>query len=773
MSDQKKGNPTTYYAGQIVDPQTLEFERSIKDEKQAHAVCKKLLSDNRARLSKDSAIMRKYNDEQPWDATKLKSAGQGWRNNRSTGFLSSLVRRGTHPYIQTIDDAKTLTSSQLKKSDVKSRQKSEEFQKETTKTIRQWKNWHTFKSTLILEDVLFGHAATAYTDEYDWHPRFHRNDDIIFPDGCTQNSEDVPIFMLRQRFQIHELAQKVFNYEAAQAAGWRINNVVEAINNAKPDIGQKGTIDDQRRYMDTIRESTLGYSYQNGVKVIKVYHLFAREASGKVTHWIVDEDSGDLLFLRWDRFESMDSILSLFSIEVGNGKFYGTKGAGRMLYNTHVAIEQARNLIADNLYLKGLLILRATGTGKKSAAITVTHPVCVIGENYEAVDAKFDPNVDAFFSLDTHMSSIAEQMMGLFMPAQQLNAEGEKRTASEVNYVASIEQQIRAGVLSRFWGQFLLLIWQMQKRMYSADNIKKAYKIWKIRQMSKVALVAKSVYDFMVKIGKNVLGIQPELDIVAINPEAIQAIINLLDQGLEPEEIYELAQCSPTEFTADPVSSNQMGVDAVVARYKGDPTIRQDPLKKMDIASKLGYQIADELIIPEEDQSVEAIAIRQQILEFNAMLAGDPIPVAGSDNHMLHMGALMAKAQQIMPSLTPQSVTKQTLDSAKNIVQHFDDHLQGALQQGAKDEIKPFQEFSAQAHALLDAVAPGLSGPQNQLNLPAGAMPASQAMNQDAGLSQPPADPAQAGTVPLQPTPPSEKMPLKNGPTNLTPKVSP
>ncbi len=771
MSDQNKGNPTTYYAGQVVNPQTLEFERSIKDEKQAHAVCKKLLNDNRARLAKDAAIMRKYNDEQPWDATKLRAAGQSWRNNRATGFMSSLVRRGTHPYIQTIDDAKTLTSSTLKAKDEKARKKSENFQLETTKLIRQWKNWHTFKSTLVLEDVLFGHAANVYTDEYDWHPRFARNDDVIFPDGCSQNADEVPIFMLRQRFQIHELAQKVMKKDAATAAGWRINNVVTAINNAKPDAGQKGTVDDQRRYQDTIRESTLGYSYQNGVKIIKVYHLFAKEASGKVSHWIVDEDSGNLLFLRWDRFESMEQILSLFTIEVGNGKFYGTKGAGRMLYNTHVAIEQARNLTADNLYLKGLLILKATGSGKKQAAITVTHPVCVIGDNYEAVDAKFDPNVDAFFELDRHMVSIAEQMLGLFMPAQQLDASGEKRTASEINYVASIEQQIRAGVLSRFWGQFLLLVWQMQKRIYSAANIQKAYKIFKSRRESKVVMIAKSIYEFMTMIGKKIMGSVPEPDITGINPEAVQACINLLEMGLEPEEIYELAQCSPTEFTADPVSANPTGVDALVARYKGDPKVRQDPLMKMDIASKMGYQIADDLVIPEEDQSVVAIATRQQLMEFATMLTGDPIPVAGSDNHLVHMQTMVTKATGLIETLTPNAITKQSLDAIKNIVAHFDEHLQGALQAGVKDEIKPYQEFSTKAHAIMDAIMPGLNGGQNTLNLPAGATPASAAMNGDAGI--PTEDPMATSSVPVEPLPPAEGMPLSKGPTNLTPKVSP
>jgi hypothetical protein len=66
------------------------------------------------------------------------------------------------------------------------------------------------------------------------------------------------------------------------------------------------------------------------------------------------------------------------------------------------------------------------------------------------------------FALDRHATMQAEVAVGSFMPGQVLDQQGARRTASEVNYTASIDAQIRAGMLSRFADQMFALIDQLQ-----------------------------------------------------------------------------------------------------------------------------------------------------------------------------------------------------------------------------------------------------------------------------------------------------------------------
>ncbi len=101
-------------------------------------------------------------------------------------------------------------------------------------------------------------------------------------------------------------------------------------------------------------------------------------------------------------------------------------------------MDQARNLIFDNLMLSGLLVLKQQDGAKPQQALTVMHPVAIIGKGFEVVAEAFQVNTDAFFAIDDKMTSIAEQAIGALIPGQVDDAQGEKRTASEINYTASI-----------------------------------------------------------------------------------------------------------------------------------------------------------------------------------------------------------------------------------------------------------------------------------------------------------------------------------------------
>jgi hypothetical protein len=769
---------SAYKSGQVVDPVTLKFRRAVKDAKQAHSICKKLIEYNRPRINKSAAIMRKYNDEQPWDPNKLKSAGQSWRHNRSTAFLSSMISRILPPYKQLIDSAKYLTSSKLKGHDDDSNYKSECFQNTTTRVVRQWNGWNDFSHQIILENILMGHGTACWTDPFGWKPLFARDDEAIFPDGCPQMAPEVPLWLLKQNFQIHELADKFEDPGASEAVGWNLENLVKAINAAQPENRKKGNQENLRKFEDTIRETTIGRSYSEGVKVVETYNLFVKEATGKVSHYIVDAKNGNDLFTQLDRFESMDQCLQLLSIEIGNGKLYGSKGAGRKLYNTHVAADQARNNICDALYLSGIILLKATQKGKDTVAITVTHPFAVLGDNFEVVDVKFEVNTDAFFQLDRHLVSIAEVQVGAFMPGQILDAGGEKRTASEINYTASIEQQIKEGVLSRFWGQYLTIIGEMQRRIYSTDNIKAAMAKYKMMSTPTIAQYAQKMMNFMKSIGRSISGAQVQIHIEEDYdyPEAIDAIVELFQKGLTAEEIYELANSPANTYTQDVTQQNAQATSAAYAKYKGDPKINQQKLITRDVAALLGNDAATELVIPEEDNTLQAEATRLQLFEIDAMMGGDDIPVSPRDVDDVHMSVMEQKGQTLLQTLNPQSVTQLSVDIAKRFVSHYGQHLQSATTKGATpDSLKPREEFIKKASMIIDMASKALAGaPQSGNQIPSGATPAiaptsGPAPSIPSAGAPPPVEPS---TIPNQPIPPNQPggKPLISGPRDLSVK---
>lgn len=757
-----------------IDPKTLVPARAIKDSKQAFAVCKRLLNDNRARLLRDASITRKLNDEQPFDPNKLKAAGEDWRHNRSTGFMSSIMKRVDAPYKQAIDGAKYVTSSKLEDTSPNGIQRTEWFREEITATIRQWKNWHDFTFQFIKENSCYGHSVQCWTDTFDWRPIFARCDEALFPDGSPQTPSDIPLWTYQQNFFIHELADKIRDRDIATQSGWNVDNIVKAINAAQPQNRKTSTLGNERFYEDTIRDTTVGTSYSSGVKVVEAYHLFATEATGTVTHYIVSKKDGAEFYKLEDKFENMEQCLSLLVLEVGDGKLHGSKGGGRILFNTHVGIEQGRNLIADNLYLSGLMVLKATQKGKQQASITVTHPFCFLPEGWEVVEGGFEVDTDAFFALDRHMTMLAEQQVGTIMPGQILDQTGEKRTASEINYVASIEQQIKDALLVRFYGQYLRMIFEMQKRICGSANMYFAQKLFESLTAAKIpSFIANKLGAVMSKLAQTSAGniIQPT---DAYDEEAVLCCLRMLQRGLTADEIGELANCPPNEVIEDKTAQNAAAMDMITARYFGNPGIDQKKLMKRDISGKVGAGVADELIIPEEDNTVVANATRMQILENNAILQGDDdVPISPQDNDEIHMQVMEQKVQMILQTLDPKSIRPELLDVAKKFMNHFNSHLQSALQKGIKPEtLKAHQQLSDLAAQLMQAAEAALgSSPASTLLGPTGAVPASTM------VSPAPAQPLASAAVAATPPPdtlsstPAGSLPLSRGPQNLQPNT--
>lgn len=694
----------------IIDPQTMEVARAIKDYAQVLSICKQMVSDNDDRDKNNAKIQEALNDTPPYDPKELAAHKQNWRNNRSTGFLSTIIKRVLPAYKHPFDNSKTLTLSRVPSGSKDADRKSDIFRTEITTTIRQWRKWSGLIHKTLHEDISFGYAAWVWVDEFDWKPMMCRVDEILFPDACPDEPQDVPLFMLKQNYRIHELASKLSDPEASEMMGWNVKHLIEAINESKPDSRDTKTTGELRQFQDIVRENTVGSSYSQGVKVIQAYHMFVQEVSGRVSHYIVTE-KGKGIYMRLDKYESMADCLTLFSIEVGNGKIHGSKGAGRILHKTHVAIEKARNLAADNLYLSGLLVLRGSQSGKQKAAITVTNPIVVVDQNYEVSDVKLGANPEAYAALDRQMTQIAEMQVGAFLPGQILDQKGRRRTATEVGYVAKVEEQIREGHITRCWLQGQAGIFNMQKKICSPENLIEAERIFKQEQMSSVHRISRKMYDFMVRIGRIIVGQNepPVQEDNKANKEAVDCCLNMLRHGLSVEEIYEAANNSSIDLTTNQVQNLQL-ISQLSQQYKGDPNIRQVQLKRAHIQANLGYEMADSLVIPEEDPTEVSEATSKQIMEIPQLLSGEKMPVSPRDNHRVHLSVMSQKATQIvkqMAGIKPEMITPQMIKGAETALAHFNEHIQAEVKNGGSPQslAKEMQESKMAGIALSQAKA--------------------------------------------------------------------
>lgn len=708
----------------LVDPETLQLRRAVLTPEQGFSIYNRLRIDNQERNRKAAAIQRKANDEQPFNQSQINAAKQSWRRNASTGFLSGMVKRISPTYKQLVDTSRFLTHSHLKGDDEESNQKSETFQIAITKFLRKWDGWQAFWNNIVNEDVLFGYTAACWTDKIGWQPIFCRQDEALFPEACPMIASKVPLWAKIQNFLVHEMVAYLSDPEASAMAGWQLDHLVESINNAKPDNRRTGLSEDARKYQDIYRETSMGTSYTEGVKVVETAHLFVQESWGPVSHYIYDRRTNKLLFLQYDQFESMEECLRLMTVEQGNGKLHGSKGVGRILYNTAISVEQSRNRIVDALYLAALLLLEETEDAKPQQALTVIHPIAVIGKGYKASQQEFKVNWEAFDAIDQHMTNIAQQQVGAFLPGQNLSTNDQtQKTASEINYIASIEQVIREGALSYFWYQALTINSEIQRRIFTIPNLKKAWEYYmQAKQNPNIEVLR--IEKHMVEFYREFSELLPTNGLLQVfddnDPEdqCVQLIVGLFEKGLSPEEIYELANCPANQIIDDDAQMNAQALQLVVQRYTGNPSINQKELRKMDISKALGFAAYERLENAEEDNTLMQEAIRLQLMELQSMFQGDQIPVSPRDIDQVHMDTIMGKAANILSGQMPP--TPDALKAAQNVATHYDTHLQQAIgkNKGKADTLQKYVQFGKMADAALKQFEAAVLGQPPMIPIP-------------------------------------------------------
>lgn len=684
----KNGNPLNHDIHQIsqpqVDPETAKpTVRAISEAKQAWEIAKTLKKQNdETRVPRNAEIASMYNGGSPFSAKALRDAGQGWRNNFSTNPLASVVDRVKPQFPDSLQRAKYLTASELPALVQDARKKSQVFQTQLTKCVRGWPGWEDFLAQLSQEEVLFGYTAPVWLDPNDWRGRIFPSGEIFFPEGTGQNAKRVQVFAVQQEYLIHEFCE-LFDQDqgAAKSNGYDVAKCIEVANRAiKPKEGENA-LDKENR----VRESYFSDSFAATQKTISVYHIFVREYMGGVDLWTVDMEKGEELRHVEGIYEEMPEALTLFTLQTGNCRYYGSKGLGRLLVNLHIAIERGRNLAADQIYLSGLAICQVDDADLNNIAPVVRHPFIVLPKSVAIAKETINFDAEGYAAMDQKWVELMESIAGAFIPAQ-LQTEGSSNTKIEAANKVAREEKVRQGVLGRFNVQAGDLINMMQVKICSPINLREAQRVWedrKAKRQGALVVVAKKVMDLLTKAfskQKRTLAAVAAYESKVADTEAVECMVEMLEGGLSAEEIAMLALAPSTGTLA---TENQEADDKTIAfiqaaKVTQDPYVNQKEATAMTAElTGMGQSRIDRLILTDEvDQTITAEGTRQQLTEFHDIMAGDAIPVSPRDNHKVHRETFAPKAAIIIQTLAnPGALTPALLQIAQNALKHYEQHV--------------------------------------------------------------------------------------------------
>ena len=649
----------------IVSPELTVENRTISNAAQAYSVCDTLVSDWKKGILNAARITSKLNGERPYNQKKLKDSGKDWKTNISTGFLASECGKVIPRFYMPIKTAKYLTASELPPGWPNGVEKTQHFRQTITDAVRNWPKFNFYIRGLSREVAVFGFGFNVFFDEYEWRPTLMRMDKGFVPQG-TEVMEEPQFFMAKYDYKPSELLSLLRSSVEAGRTEWNVDNVVAAINAAYPPPVDS-TYPEARSYEELIRQATWGYSYTKGAKMIRTYHLFAKETTGRVSHYVLlsnqsavaptsvgsPVDDSKMLYQSLDQFESMDDVVNTMVFDYGDGTVHGAWGVGQILYDLAVQVEKIRCDSIDNIRLTNKVKIQVPDAKNINDVKQLVNDqfVIVSGAQFSANTAGLTSDVMGYEALDTKMTRIAQEKIGAFIPPIPMTASD--ITAAQINASSAQERELREALLENWLIQFAHLMRTITKRLVNPDS--------------------------------------PD-------PVARETIEKLLAK-LTPEEIAMLAAQFPVKSVMDFTEFKAQQRGAFAANVMNNPLFRQSVAARYMAEGVGDESFVDSLVLPEGDQNDMLAAQRQQILENAALATGQPVPVVTSDNDWVHM-------QTLKPVLT-QAVQGGMQPAILEIgLQHYAAHWQQGVAKKTipKDQINEEKSFIASVENAINAL---------------------------------------------------------------------
>ncbi len=637
--------------------------RTINNVDQAFSVCETMVNDWKKGILTSARITSKINGERPYNQKKLEQAGKGWKTNISTGFLATECSKVLPRFYMPIKTAKYLTAAELPPGHPDGAEKTQHFRQTITDTVRAWPKLNFFIRGLAREVGVFGFGFCWFPDEFDWRPTLLRMDRGFVPQG-TEIMEEPTFFMAKYDYKPSELLDLLKAGVEAGRDEWNKDNVVQALNGAFPPPIDS-TYPEARNYEELIRQATWGYSYTKGAKVVRTWHLFSKETTGTVSHFILLADSGGtsanqngsplqakrLLYEAHDQYESMSDVVNTVVFDYGDGTVHGSWGAGQILYDLAVQVEKVRCDSIDNIRLTNKVKIQVPDAKNVNDVKQLVNDqfVIVSGGTFAGNTAGLTSDVEGYELLDQKLSTLAQQKIGAFVPPIPLQPSDIK--AAQVNAAMLKEKELQEALLENWLIQWAEVMKTITKRITNPNSL---------------------------------------------DPVAKATVAALLEK-LTPEEIMMLTNQFPVKSVMDFTEFQAQRRGAFASSVVNNPLFKQSAVARIMAEGAGDEAFVDTILVPDGDQTEQLAAQRNQTIENTTLATGTPVPVLPSDNDWLHMETLKPV---IMANLTGAQPNAQIGEIQ---LQHYAAHWEAGVGKKTlpKDQINPSKSWIASAEKTI------------------------------------------------------------------------
>lgn len=460
----------------------------VRDAFSARQVCIQLLDNDRLRGRERAKVQGMLDGNAPYDPTKLRSMGQGWRSNLNFMEAFANLQSIKTPYFALIASVPYFAEIRTNVPDV--HQNSEIITEEFTNLIKGWEEFSYEMQIAQAEMLKYGVGPVLLSDMYDWRFKALRHRELLVPEKQRGSIRTWPFFAIRCEMTASDLWDKVRpeNSEASEEVGWDIEQCRMAVMYASRDIFNGRLTWDGRfweQWQEAFKDNDIYYSFI-AAESLMVYHFFIREYSGRISHYIVAENPliPDFLFKRVDRYKDYGDVLTILRGDIGNGTYHSIRGVGRLQYQHLEVTNRLKNHLIDMAIAGTAINLKAqTSKARDELRIMQFGPINILPPDVELVQNRVVGFLSDAMSVDRDFTFHLNANLGTFRrPGTSYGGGGQgtqtRPTATQVQQDIVTQTQLSQGQIVLHFLDLDLLYKQMYRRASDPNTPDEAAKVF-------------------------------------------------------------------------------------------------------------------------------------------------------------------------------------------------------------------------------------------------------------------------------------------------------
>lgn len=443
----------------------------LSDPAKAQEVVGILLQANRERIRKNAMFKGAIDGNAPYNADQLRAHGQANRTNVNWGEAEASVDAAMVPYYDLLSGTEHYARIETDFGpDEVQGEISDIISEEFDRMLKDWSGFDFEMQAMMFDFVVYGRGFVKWPTRASWRFEWVRHDRVMVPDGTEAKLDNVDMLVIREKYTVPRLHAHIRNESAASEVGWNVAAVKKAMAHAVPDQ-TTSQIYDFEEIQQRIKDSDIYTGMR--ASVIKAAHVFVKEFDGKISHYIIAEESkapAEYMFQSVGLYEGWNEVMATFFLKTWDGSWNGANGLARQIFSAIEAKNRLRCSMLDGAMLRTGITLQATdASGLQKMSMVQLGAFNIIPPGVAVQQSSILGDVQTAMAVNRDFDALIAQNTGTYKPKMD-RPEGNPRTAREVELSYQSQAVLGNSAVNRFYAQLDRAHEEIYRRATAADQ---------------------------------------------------------------------------------------------------------------------------------------------------------------------------------------------------------------------------------------------------------------------------------------------------------------